>query len=128
MTMKATLTRDSLGDITVHMSGDLGFEHSKTIRDNLGKLIKENQNTPVTLDIGGINFVGSSGICHFVETLEQLYRDNSRIGLENIGDEFKRVVRLLDIKEQEVLAFFGMDSDETVDMAAHSGKQRTFQN
>ena len=82
--------------------------------------------------MGGLDFVGSSGICHFVETVQLLNKEetvNKRIGLSNVGQEFKKVVRLFTMDEAEVIwDEFGMDNDDTRDMNTTFGnRKRTFE-
>jgi len=72
MSIKANILRDAMGNITVQMQGDLDYEHSTPLRDELNSLATDNPNSRITVDLGGIDFVGSSGICHFVETVQAI--------------------------------------------------------
>ncbi|MEX0799439.1 MAG: STAS domain-containing protein [Bacteriovoracaceae bacterium] len=133
MSMKANILRDSMGNIIIQMEGDLGYEHSMPLRSELKQLADDNPHSKITIDLGGIDFVGSSGICHFVETLQLLNKEesvNKRIGLSNVGHEFKKVFRLYTIDEAEVIwDEFGMNNDETKSMnMAFGNRKRTFEN
>ena len=133
MSMKANILRDAMGNIIVQMEGDLGYEHSMPLRSELEQLANENPHSTITIDLGGIDFVGSSGICHFVETVQLLNKEqnmNKRIGLSNVSKEFKKVFRLFNAEEAEVIwDEFGMDSDETKTMNRTFGnRKRTFEN
>ncbi|MBY0414420.1 MAG: STAS domain-containing protein, partial [Bdellovibrionales bacterium] len=69
MAMKAQIHTDSLGNIIVHMSGGLDYENSIPLRQELHELTVKNPTCTITLDMNGLDFVGSSGIGIFVETL-----------------------------------------------------------
>lgn len=130
--MKANILRDAMGNIIVQMQGDLGYEHSIPLRSELKQLAEENPHSKITIDLGGIDFVGSSGICHFVETVQLLNTEehiNKRIGLSNVGQEFKKVFRLFTIDEAEVIwDEFGMNDDDTKNMNTTFGnRKRTFE-
>lgn len=133
MSIKAKVLRDALGNITVHMEGDLDYEHSMPFRTQLTDLVKENPHSKITLDLGGVDFVGSSGICHFVETvtsLNQSKSDHNRLSVSNITKEFKKVFRLYTMDEAELFwDEFEMDSNETSQMSNKYGaRKRTFEN
>jgi len=74
--------------------------------------------------------VGSSGICHFVETLKILKENQNRIiSLDNVKLEFVKVFRLYGLDEAEHLAeAFNFDNDETENLARFSARGRTFEN
>lgn len=132
MSMTANILRDALGNITVQMQGDLAYDHSLPLREELEQLAKDNPHATITIDVGGVDFVGSSGICHFVETL-QLIKQNKihkKIELANVGQEFQKVFRLFSNEQiQAIWSEFNMDSDDTVDMNQNFGnRKRTFEN
>ena len=91
--MNANILRDALGNITVQMQGDLEYEHSVPLRNQLRDLAQENPNAKITVDLGGVDFVGSSGICHFVETISLLNKENNKkqLGLSNVSGDFKKI-------------------------------------
>jgi len=131
MSMKANILRDALGNITVQMEGDLGYEHSIPFRQELKTLVDENPHSKITVDLGGLDFVGSSGICHFVETVEALNKGtNKRIGLANVSGEFKKVFRLFSFEEADMVwDELGIDETETKDLNSTFGnRKRTFEN
>lgn len=133
MSMKANILRDALGNITIQMSGDLDYEHSMPLRDQLYDLADENPNSRITVDLGGIDFVGSSGICHFVETIQILNKqkqEHNRVALSNVSGEFKKIFRLYSIDEAELIwDQFDLENDETSNLATRfGGRKRTFSN
>lgn len=133
MSMKANILRDAMGNITVQMQGDLDYEHSMPLREQLNELSTENPQARITVDLGGIDFVGSSGICHFVETVQLINtkkHDYNKMSLSNVSLEFKKIFRLYSIDEAELIwDKFDLDNDETSDLSTRFGNRgRTFSN
>ena len=133
MSMKANILRDAMGNITVQMQGDLDYEHSMPLRDQLNEISQANPQSKITVDLGGISFVGSSGICHFVETLQIINKEKhelNKMKLSNVSLEFKKIFRLYSIEEAELIwDQFDLDDDETRDLSTRFGnKGRTFSN
>jgi len=131
--MKANILRDAMGNITVQMQGDLDYEHSMPLRDQLNDLSKENPSSKITVDLGGIDFVGSSGICHFVETIQiinQKKHELHKMKLSNVSLEFKKIFRLYSVDQAEMIwDQFDLDNDETSDLSTRFGNRgRTFSN
>lgn len=134
MSIKANILRDALGNITVQMQGDLDYEHSLPLRDQLGELATENPHAKISIDLGGIDFVGSSGICHFVESVQLVNKgknEYNRMTLTNVSTEFRKIFRLFSIDEAELLwDKFELDDDTTENLAQNfgGGRKRTFEN
>ena len=132
MSMQAQVLRNSLGDIIVHMSGDLEYDHSIPLRNQINGLVSENPNATITIDIGAVDFVGSSGICHFVETLTLINKEYNfkKVSLSNISDDFKKILRLYSKDDVEsILDDFEMNNDDTESLNTLFGnRRRTFEN
>ncbi len=133
MSMKANILRDAMGNITVQMRGDLDYEHSMPLRDQLHELSTTNPHAKITVDLGGIDFVGSSGICHFVETIHTINKkkdEYNKMMLTNVSLEFKKIFRLYSFDEAELIwDQFDLDNDETHDLSTRFGaRKRTFSN
>ena len=133
MSMKANILRDAMGNITVQMSGDLDYEHSMPLREQLHELANENPQAKITVDLGGIDFVGSSGICHFVETVQiinQKKQSPNRMSLSNVSQEFRKIFRLYSEAETQMIwEQFDLDNDETSDLSSRFGNKKiTFSN
>lgn len=130
MSMQAKMIRDAQGNIVIHMQGDLNYEHSIPLRQELQVLATKHPNAKITIDLGAIDFVGSSGICHFVETLKILKDNQNRIiSLDNVKVEFVKVFRLYGLDEAEHLAHeFNFDNDDTENLGRFSARGRTFEN
>lgn len=133
MSMKANILRDAMGNITVQMQGDLDYEHSNPLRDQLRDLSEENPNSRITVDLGGVDFVGSSGICHFVESIQIINKkknDLNKMSLSNVSQEFRKIFKLYSIDESELIwDQFELDDDRTSHLASEFGaRRRTFEN
>jgi anti-sigma B factor antagonist len=98
MSMKAQIRTDSIGNITVHMRGGLNYENSVPFRQELEELIVENPKSVITLDMHFLDFVGSSGISTFVETIKELNLHQPKIRLSNVKKEFIRVFKLYNLE------------------------------
>ena len=133
MSVKANILRDAMGNVIVQMQGDLDYEHSMPLRDQLNEIATDNPQSKITVDLGGIDFVGSSGICHFVETLQiinQTKDEHNKMKLANVSNEFKKIFRLYSIDEAELIwDQFDLDDDETSNLSTRFGnRKRTFSN
>lgn len=133
MSMKANILRDAMGNITVQMEGDLDYEHSNPLRSELKDLAADNPQARITVDLGGVDFVGSSGICHFVETVQAINTEkqsHNKMSLSNVSGEFKKIFRLYNIDERELIFDqFDFDNDETENLQSNFGaRRRTFEN
>lgn len=130
--MKANILRDAMGNITVHVEGELDYEYSMPFREQLTELASENPHAQITIDLGAIDFVGASGICHFVETvqiLNQKKAEHNKVKVSNISGEFQRVFKLYTPQEAQYFwDEFEMDSDDTDNMGQFGNRNRTFEN
>lgn len=131
--MKANILRDALGNITVQMEGDLDYEFSMPFRDEVTKLADDNPHSKITIDLGGVDFVGSSGICHFVDTVKLLNNKKkipNQVSITNMTAEFQQVFKLYTLDEALMdWDEFDMDSDSTSQMSSQfANRKRTFEN
>jgi len=130
MSMKANVIRDANGNIIVHMQGDLNYDHSHPLRNELNSIASNNPNTKITVDLGAMDFVGSSGICHFVETIKLMKERNNTVNLSNVKPEFLKIFKLLALNEADYVAeLINFDSDETNNLnTAFGNRANTFEN
>jgi anti-sigma B factor antagonist len=128
--MKANVLRDANGNIIVHMQGDLNYDHSYPLRNELQQIANNNPNAKITIDLSGIDFVGSSGICHFVETLKIMKDKQSNINISNVKPEFLKIFKLYSLNEADFVAeLMNFDSDETENLNTKFGnRDNTFEN
>lgn len=128
MAMKAQIRTDSQGNITVHMNGGLDYENSLPLRLELQELTKKNPASTVTIDMHSLDFVGSSGIGFFVETLQILNKNKSQIKLSNVKTEFMKVFKLYNFDAFKLIEA-DFDNDETENLNQKYGNRKnTFQN
>jgi|SRR4051812_44638668 anti-sigma B factor antagonist len=128
MAMKAQIRTDSQGNITVHMNGGLDYENSLPLRVELQELTQQNPASTITLDMHALDFVGSSGIGIFVETLQILNKNKSQIKLSNVKTEFIKVFKLYNFDAFKLMEA-EFDSDETENLNQKFGNRKnTFQN
>ncbi|OUR94879.1 hypothetical protein A9Q84_17375 [Halobacteriovorax marinus] len=128
MSLKAQIRTDSMGNITVHMEGGLDFENSMPFRRELQGLIQENPLSTITLDMNALDFVGSSGIGVFVETIKVLNDKKKQIKISNVKTEFLKVFKLFEFDAMEAM-IMDFENDDTEDLNIRYGNRRkTFQN
>jgi anti-sigma B factor antagonist len=128
MTMKAQIRTDALGNITVHMQGGLDYENTQPLREELMDLTKDNPTAIVTLDLNRLDFVGSSGINHFVDTVKILCKDSEKIRLSNVASEFVKVFKLYKFEGiEELIEEFNDDETEHLNYK-FGNRKNTFQN
>lgn len=131
MSMKANVLRDANGNIIVHMQGDLNYDHSLPLRNELQGIANRNPNSKITIDLGAIDFVGSSGICHFVETVKLMKEtQNSNVNLTNVKPEFVKLFKLYSLNEADYIAeLMEFDNDDTENLNSRFGNRtQTFEN
>ena len=130
--MKADVTTDSFGNITVLMKGGLNYENTGNLQQELIDLIKTNPTSLITIDMDGVDFVGSSGIGTFVEIVRTLNTQTGRqrVSLSNVKSEFRKVFKLYTMEESWIeVDDFGMDDNETASISHfYNHKNRTFEN
>lgn len=131
MSMKAKFLRDSIGNILVQMEGDFDYATSRPLRSQLSEVVKKYPETKIQIDLSGMNFVGSSGISHFVETLKILKDNKSeKIRLSNVSNDFHKVFELYGLT-RETVDFIDETMNETASgnlSQRFAGRKRTFEN
>ncbi len=131
MSIKAEIMRDSMGNIIVQMKGDINYDNTIPLRSELTELIDHYPEAQIQIDMAGMEFIGSSGINHFVETLQIIKKQcRQKITLSNVDPDFVRVFKLYGLEEASlIMNSFDMDSDETRSLNIHFGnRKRTFEN
>jgi anti-anti-sigma factor len=91
-----------VGDtVIVSIGGRLDFETAGPLRESLGKLVNQvrTDSAPrkIIVNCEELEFVGSSGISAFVQTLKE-FNSNAPIRprYANVKSEFKRVIKAFD--------------------------------
>jgi len=128
MSMSAQIRTDSSGNITVHMTGSLDFENTLPLKKELGRLTAENPASTITIDMLSLDFVGSSGISFFIQTINNLNEKKSQIQLSNVKNEFLKVFKVLDANLMDIIVTEFEDDDTEFLSQRFAGRRRTFQN
>ena len=94
--------------IVIEMQGTLHFEGQDPFKEELDHLLKETQRDQVAkqivFDMGELEFVGSCGISHFVDSLRDFNRKAPvRPVFRHVGSEFRRIMEVFD--EEELFNF-----------------------
>ncbi len=87
--------------IIVSIDGTLDFENQVPLKDDLQKLVKhtkvDSTARKIIFDLKNLEFVGSSGISAFVQTLREFNQAApSKPVYFNVKSEFKKVMRAFD--------------------------------
>jgi anti-sigma B factor antagonist len=128
MSLEANIHTDSQGNLTIHMKGGLNYESILSLRHQLKILSERNPYSEITLDMNQVDFVGSTGIAHFVETLNILNKDKAKIQISNVKSEFIKVFKLYKMEALETM-IKQFDTDETEHLSQlFAGRKRTFSN
>ncbi len=91
-----------IGDtVVVSMGGRLDYEMQEPLRQDLTRLIqgskKDTSPQKIIFNFENLEFVGSSGISSFVQTLKDFnIRSSMKPRYCNVGSEFRRVMKALD--------------------------------
>lgn len=129
MSIKAQVRTDALGNITIHMEGGLDYINSSSLRSKLSELATENPHSEIVLNLNALDFVGSSGIGHFVETLNALNAKKDQIKLTNVSSEFMKVFKLYNLNALEAMIVDFERDDETETLATrYANRKQTYQN
>lgn len=106
--MKTNIRREG-NTLIVSIEGQLDFETTDNLKANLTQLQSDKTSDRVIFDLGELQFVGSSGISAFVQTLRDFNDKQSiRPRYANVRNEFKRIMSAFD--EEGTFEFF--DSNE----------------
>lgn len=131
MSMKANIIVDAMGNIVVQMEGDISVDTTICFREQINHLVQNNPSATVAIDMSALEFVGSSGISHFVETLKLMRLKRTQvITLKNVDSDFEKVFKLYGLNDEHVLIDnFGMNDDETTNLNITWGnRSKTFEN
>ena len=95
--------------VVVSMDGRLDFETHVPLREDLSKLLRNTKTdsvpTKIIVNLENLEFVGSSGISSFVQTLKDFTTESpTRPRYCNVRSEFKRIIKAFD--EEELFEFF----------------------
>lgn len=101
--MKAIIKKQ--GDTTiVSMDGKLDYETQEPFREQMAKFCRQNRTdsvaTKIIFNLENLEFVGSSGISAFIQTLKDFNSQaQSRPRYAHVKSEFKRIIKAFDEEE-----------------------------
>jgi anti-anti-sigma factor len=97
--MKAIM--ESFGEVTiVHLSGQIDYETADKFKDTCLKNFKHKK---IVFNLDQLNFVGSSGITPFLETMETLSQVNKeQMKFCKVSTEFRRIFEVGNLKVVEI--------------------------
>ncbi len=104
--MKTQIRRNGTA-IVVEMEGRIDYESQAPFRESLHRLVApRTDSTPqLVLDMRKLEFVGSSGISNFVQTLREIHNSSQiKPRLCNVGSEFQKILRAFD--DDKTFEFF----------------------
>ncbi len=96
--MRAMMT-DKNGVFVVTIGGTLDIEYTQIFKDTCLREFKEKK---VIFNMENANFVGSTGLQSFVETIKSLSCNEFGIKLVKPKSEFKRMFQNLDIQKLQI--------------------------
>lgn len=102
-----------VGDtIVVSVGGKLDYETQEPFKENLQKIAQQTKTdstpTKVIFDMEALEFVGSSGITQFIQTLKDFgTRTDQKARITNASNEFKKVMKAYD--ENQTFEFDDQD-------------------
>tara|TARA_B100000927_G_scaffold288449_1_gene283073 strand:- start:833 stop:1159 length:327 start_codon:yes stop_codon:yes gene_type:complete len=95
MSLEAKIHTDALGDIVVHLYGDLSLEGQKKLNSEITNIKNQHPHSKITLDLNSLDFVGSSSITTFVELLKGWHKKSPhQFHVENIKNEFLKLFEI----------------------------------
>lgn len=104
MSLEAKIHTDALGDIVVHLYGDLSLEGQKKLDHEISSIKAQHPHSKITLDLNSLDFVGSSSITTFVELLQQWHASNPHhFRVENIKNEFLKLFEIYNFDIEPML-------------------------
>ena len=112
MSIKAYPRTDSQGNITVYLEGGLDYDTISVFKKRLELLLKSNPGRTITLDLYKLDFVGSSGIAFFIETIREISQQNDYLKLSNMRNEFRKIFTKYGVNLSDIIAESPDPSDE----------------
>ena len=95
MSLEAVIQTSALGDITMHLYGDLSFEGLRKLNSEISEIKTSHPHSVITLDLHSLDFVGSSAIVNFVDLLKEWHqKENHKFKVDNIKNEFIRLFEI----------------------------------
>jgi anti-anti-sigma factor len=102
--------------LVVSVDGKIDYETQEPFKENLKKIAARTNTdstpTKVIFDMENLEFVGSSGITQFIQTLKEFGNDtDQKARILHASSEFKKVMRAYD--EEQTFEFSDLDFSPT---------------
>ena len=118
--------------VIFNLEGHLVFETIVQFEESCGKLLAQNSDQRIIVNMEALRFVGSSGINQFVKVLKTINHQTIKPKLVSVSTEFEKILRALetvrnpfDIFENETQGILAFDSpmDDSLDMMNKSKRK-----
>jgi anti-anti-sigma factor len=93
------MMKDKNGVYVISIGGTLDIEYTQVFKENCLKQLKQKK---VIFNMENANFVGSTGLQSFIETLKGLSFNEYGIKLVNPKNEFRRLFQNLEIQNLQI--------------------------
>ena len=80
----------------VYLTGEIDYTVTPKLRTQLINYIRKTQG-PLKLNIGGVNYLDSSGLAVFIEARRHLMEQERAIQLIDVSDEVKKIFELTQV-------------------------------
>lgn len=86
--------RRVVGDVTVcYLSGEININTSPDLRKVFDDLTAK-KTLKVVLDLGGVNYIDSSGLATLIEVLRRMKKYNGRLRLCNLSEKIRSLFEI----------------------------------
>ncbi len=83
---------EEAGRLVVKLNGDIDLEHAPRVRELLLECVGREKD--VVVDLGGVDYIDSSGIANLVEALQTANRQGTGFQLVSVTGQAMRVLQL----------------------------------
>ena len=95
MSLEAKIQTNALGDVTIHLYGDLSYEGQIKLSKEISTIRNSHPHSVITLDLNCLDFVGSSAITSFVSLLTEWHqKEPHKFKISNIKNEFLKLFEI----------------------------------
>ncbi len=90
------------GGTVIRLAGDVDMASSPVLRQAILDLLRDRSGTTIVVNMGGVEYIDSSGVASLVEGLQQARRSRGKLRLACLNDgprDVLELTRLLDLFE-----------------------------
>ncbi|MFW6365234.1 MAG: STAS domain-containing protein [Spirochaetota bacterium] len=85
--------------IIIYLSGRLDVHLSSDVEKEINKIIKENPDVHLLLDLSDVEYMSSSGLRIFVSTMRILRDNRKKLKLSNINSAVKKIFEVVELMD-----------------------------